>query len=74
MTRGSAISQVSSNCKSRIGYFKEFDAVSNDIDDFELKHKAIIDRFGRYPHRNEMLGRDSTADEIAFLKEPDSSF
>jgi uncharacterized protein (DUF924 family) len=42
--------------------------------DFELRHKTIIDRFGRYPHRNEMLGRESTAEELAFLKEPGSSF
>lgn len=42
--------------------------------DFELKHKAIIDRFGRYPHRNEILGRASTADEQAFLKQPGSRF
>lgn len=42
--------------------------------DFELRHKAIIDRFGRYPHRNAILGRDSTAEEIAFLAEPGSSF
>ena len=42
--------------------------------DFELKHKAIIDRFGRYPHRNDILGRESTAEEIAFLGEPGSSF
>ena len=41
---------------------------------FELKHKVIIDRFGRYPHRNKILGRKSTAEEIEFLKEPDSSF
>jgi len=41
---------------------------------FELRHKAIIDRFGRYPHRNEILGRDSTADEIEFLSHPGSSF
>lgn len=41
---------------------------------FELKHKAIIDAFGRYPHRNNILGRESTAEEIAFLKEPGSSF
>ncbi len=49
----------------------------NDFDnqhDFELKHKAIIDRFGRYPHRNTVLGRESTEEEIAFLKEPGSSF
>lgn len=41
---------------------------------FEKKHKVIIDRFGRYPHRNKILGRESTAEEIAFLEEPDSSF
>jgi uncharacterized protein (DUF924 family) len=42
--------------------------------DFELRHKAIIDRFGRYPHRNQILGRVSTAEEIAFLSGPGSSF
>lgn len=40
----------------------------------ELRHKAIIDRFGRYPHRNQILGRESTAEEIEFLKQPGSSF
>ncbi len=42
--------------------------------DFELRHKAIVDRFGRYPHRNEALGRASTAEELAFLREPGSRF
>lgn len=42
--------------------------------DFELRHKAIVDRFGRYPHRNAMLGRQSTPEELAFLAEPGSSF
>lgn len=42
--------------------------------DFELRHKAIIDRFGRYPHRNALLGRESTAEELEFLKQPGSSF
>lgn len=41
---------------------------------FELKHKAIIDRFGRYPHRNQILGRTSSAEEIQFLKQPGSGF
>ena len=41
---------------------------------FELKHKEIIERFGRYPHRNEILGRPSTDEERAFLKQPGSSF
>lgn len=42
--------------------------------DYELKHKAIIDRFGRYPHRNEALGRESTSEERQSLTEPGSSF
>lgn len=42
--------------------------------DFEIKHRAIIERFGRYPHRNAVLGRQSTAEELAFLQEPGSSF
>ena len=42
--------------------------------DFELRHKAIIDQFGRYPHRNEILGRASSAEELAFLQHPDSRF
>ena len=42
--------------------------------DYEIKHKAIIDRFGRYPHRNSILGRESTPEEIEFLKQPGSSF
>ena len=39
-----------------------------------MKHKTIIDRFGRYPHRNAVLGRISTPEEAAFLKTPGSSF
>ncbi|MCO7227430.1 DUF924 family protein [Pleionea sp. CnH1-48] len=42
--------------------------------DFEMKHKVIIDRFGRYPHRNKILGRESTAEEQEFLTQPGSSF
>jgi uncharacterized protein (DUF924 family) len=41
---------------------------------FELRHKAIIDRFGRYPHRNEILSRASTDEEVEFLKHPGSKF
>lgn len=42
--------------------------------DFEHRHKDIIDKFGRYPHRNETLGRESTLEEEAFLQQPNSSF
>ena len=41
---------------------------------YEFQHKAIIDRFGRYPHRNKILGRRSRKAEIEFLKKPNSSF
>jgi len=42
--------------------------------DFEITHKQIIERFGRYPHRNNILGRESTTEEIEFLKQPGSGF
>ncbi len=42
--------------------------------DYELAHKRIIDRFGRYPHRNKILGRQSSQEELAFLSEPGSHF
>ena len=41
---------------------------------FAMAHKVIIDRFGRFPHRNATLNRPSSADEIALLKEPMGSF
>jgi len=42
--------------------------------EYEIKHKIIIERFGRYPHRNQILGRESTEEELSFLTQPDSSF
>jgi uncharacterized protein (DUF924 family) len=42
--------------------------------DYERRHRAIIERFGRYPHRNAVLGRSSTAAERAFLEQPGSGF
>jgi uncharacterized protein (DUF924 family) len=42
--------------------------------DYAWRHRAIIERFGRFPHRNDILGRRSTAEEIAFLKRPGSGF
>ncbi len=54
---------------------KLYSALGNQQNlDFELKHQVIIERFGRYPHRNELLNRSSTVEEIAFLQEPNSSF
>lgn len=58
--------------KQALPLFKTY--ASADTLAYEHKHKAIIDRFGRYPHRNTILGRESSDEEIEFLKQPDSSF
>jgi uncharacterized protein (DUF924 family) len=42
--------------------------------DYAVKHRDVIERFGRFPHRNEILERESTLEEIEFLKQPGSSF
>jgi uncharacterized protein (DUF924 family) len=42
--------------------------------DFEIKHQKVIKKFGRYPHRNKILERVSTKEEIEFLKQPGSGF
>src|SRR5690606_32287203 len=49
---------------------KSFDGFT----DFARKHRVIVERFGRFPHRNAILGRESTDEEIAFLRTPGSSF
>ncbi|GJG93307.1 DUF924 family protein [Cupriavidus pauculus] len=45
-----------------------------DTVEWAIKHRDVIARFGRFPHRNAMLGRPSTPDELAFLKQPGSRF
>ena len=52
--------------------YREFAPASNY--EYELKHKAVIDQFGRYPARNAILGRVSTPEEIEFLKTHGSGF
>jgi uncharacterized protein (DUF924 family) len=42
--------------------------------DYAIRHRDVITRFGRFPHRNRILGRASSPEELAFLKEPGSSF
>ena len=49
---------------------KEYDS----FHDYAQRHRDIIARFGRFPHRNKILGRPSTPAEIKFLKQPGSSF
>lgn len=41
---------------------------------YARRHREVIERFGRFPHRNAILGRDSTPEEVEFLKQPGSSF
>ena len=50
---------------------KDFDAEQQR---YARRHREIIERFGRFPHRNDLLGRESTAAEIEFLKQPGSGF
>jgi uncharacterized protein (DUF924 family) len=50
------------------------ETASEDILVYAVQHLRIIERFGRFPHRNEILGRRSTSEEAEFLKEPGSSF
>lgn len=54
---------------------KLFEDLGNPINlDFEQRHKEIIDRFGRYPHRNQVLGRNSSQEELDFLTQPNTHF
>ena len=58
---------------------KETEKLCLELDNEELtkymyQHKEIIDRFGRYPYRNEILGRTSTADELDFISDNDLDF
>jgi uncharacterized protein (DUF924 family) len=55
-----------------VGLFKQT-GIQSSLD-FELRHKRIIEQFGRYPHRNSILGRKSTEQEIEFLNQPGSGF
>ena len=52
---------------------ERLDPIGEDLD-WARKHFVIIERFGRFPHRNQALGRESTPEELEFLKGPDSSF
>ena len=52
-----------------------FEALGDEVSlDFAIRHRDVIARFGRFPSRNQTLGRDSTPDEIAFLKQTPLGF
>ena len=62
--------------RSSVELFRELSAEmgSEDLLGYAVRHLEIIERFGRFPHRNEILGRATTSEEAEFLREPDSSF
>ena len=47
---------------------------SEDLLGYAVRHMEIVERFGRFPHRNQILGRETTPEEAKFLTEPGSSF
>jgi uncharacterized protein (DUF924 family) len=57
-----------------MGTLEKADQSLADVLDYAQRHRAVIARFGRFPHRNRILGRESTPEEITFLGEPGSSF
>ena len=58
--------------KQAVTLFEQY--ADSDTLDYECRHKEIVDRFGRYPHRNSILNRKSTEEEVEFLKQPGSGF
>ena len=58
------------DCVRLVAAFKD----GGEFLSYAERHREIIARFGRFPHRNAILGRESTEAEIAFLREPNSSF
>lgn len=59
-----------------VGLFRQLaqECASLDAVPYAMKHLEVIERFGRFPHRNAILGRPSSAEEVEFLKQPGSSF
>lgn len=60
--------------KESLKRFASLGEAQSEGNKYALLHYRIIERFGRYPHRNKILGRPSTPEEIEFLKQPGSSF
>ena len=61
-------------CVALFEALAEESSVASESLDFARRHLDVIQRFGRFPHRNEILGRRSTEEELAFLKQPGSGF
>ncbi|MCA1993504.1 MAG: DUF924 domain-containing protein [Coleofasciculus sp. S288] len=60
-------------CVELFSTLKEYPECTSGVD-YAYRHLRVIERFGRFPHRNEILGRETTPEEAEFLKQPGSSF
>ena len=60
-------------CCALMDQLREFPE-TQDLHEWALKHLTIIERFGRFPHRNAVLGRPSTPEELAYLAQPGAGF
>lgn len=60
-------------CVDLYQQLKDYPEMADGIN-YAVKHLEVIERFGRFPHRNQILGRDSTPEEVEFLKQRGSSF
>ena len=74
-------SEVMAHQDRCVELMKDFVETTPELDDglkggldYAVRHREVIERFGRFPHRNEILGRQSTPAEIAFLQQPGSRF
>ena len=65
---------IQQRCVSEFEKLAADDARLNDALNYARRHRDVIARFGRFPHRNAILGRESTPEEIEFLKQPGSGF
>ena len=52
----------------------EFKSFAEGTLDYAYRHKEVIDQFGRFPHRNSILGRENTSEEVAYLSQPGAGF
>jgi uncharacterized protein (DUF924 family) len=60
-------------CVELFSTLKDYPECASGLD-YAHRHRKVIERFGRFPHRNEILGRETTSEEAEFLKQPGSSF
>jgi uncharacterized protein (DUF924 family) len=66
--------QVQDESVRLFGLLQQASPDAKGLFDYALKHREVIARFGRFPHRNAALGRESTAEERRYIEQPGSGF